>query len=78
MRGLGDPDAFPATDLGVRLAAKQLGLPENARALTARSSRWRPWRSYATQHLWTALDNSVNDWPPRKENDVRNAIQTHG
>jgi AraC family transcriptional regulator of adaptative response / DNA-3-methyladenine glycosylase II len=67
MRGLGDPDAFPASDLGVRLAAKQLGLPENGRALTKRSSRWRPWRSYATQHLWTALDNSVNDWPPRKE-----------
>ena len=29
MRGLGDPDAFPASDLGVRLAAKQLGLPED-------------------------------------------------
>ena len=27
MRGLGDPDAFPATDLGVLLAAKQVGLP---------------------------------------------------
>jgi AraC family transcriptional regulator of adaptative response / DNA-3-methyladenine glycosylase II len=67
MRGLGDPDAFPATDLGVRLAARQLGLPEDARALMARSSRWRPWRSYATQHLWTALDSSVNDWPPKKE-----------
>jgi AraC family transcriptional regulator, regulatory protein of adaptative response / DNA-3-methyladenine glycosylase II len=67
MRALGDPDAFPANDLGVRLAAKQLGLPENARALTERSSRWRPWRSYATQHLWTALDQSVNDWPPKKE-----------
>jgi AraC family transcriptional regulator, regulatory protein of adaptative response / DNA-3-methyladenine glycosylase II len=67
MRALGDPDAFPATDLGVRLAAKQLGLPENARALTEWSSRWRPWRSYATQHLWTSLDQSVNDWPPKKE-----------
>ncbi|OOK78263.1 ada regulatory alkA domain protein [Mycobacterium kansasii] len=29
MRGLGDPDAFPAGDLGVRLAARQLGLPNN-------------------------------------------------
>jgi AraC family transcriptional regulator, regulatory protein of adaptative response / DNA-3-methyladenine glycosylase II len=67
MRALGDPDAFPANDLGVRLAANQLGLTENARALTERSSRWRPWRSYATQHLWTALDQSVNDWPPKKE-----------
>jgi AraC family transcriptional regulator, regulatory protein of adaptative response / DNA-3-methyladenine glycosylase II len=67
MRGLGDPDAFPVTDLGVRLAAKQLGLPEDPRALTERSSRWRPWRSYATQHLWTSLDHSVNAWPPIKE-----------
>src|SRR5688572_7454126 len=62
----GDPDAFPATDLGVGLAAKQLGLPEGARALTERSARWSPWRSYATQHLWTALDHPVNAWPPEK------------
>ncbi len=27
MRALGDPDAFPATDLGVRAAARELGLP---------------------------------------------------
>ena len=66
MRGLGDPDAFPATDLGVRLAADQLGLPTDVRALTARSARWRPWRSYAVQHLWTTLDHSVNHWPPKE------------
>ena len=64
MRGLGDPDAFPATDLGVLVAAKQVGLPEDARALTEHSARWRPWRSYAVQHLWTALDHVVNHWPP--------------
>src|SRR5699024_10510319 len=63
MRGLGDPDAFPASDLGVRLAARQLGLPIDARALDARSRPWRPWRSYATQHLWTVLDHPVNRWP---------------
>ena len=50
MRGLGDPDAFPVSDLGVRLAAKQLGLPPDPRPLTEHSARWRPWRSYATQH----------------------------
>jgi AraC family transcriptional regulator, regulatory protein of adaptative response / DNA-3-methyladenine glycosylase II len=55
-----NPDAFPATDLGVRLAAKQSRLPEDSRTLTERSSHWRPWRSYATQHLWTALDHPVN------------------
>lgn len=66
MRGLGDPDAFPATDLGVRVAARTLGLPDAPRAFTQRSTAWRPWRSYATQHLWTALDHSVNDWPPEE------------
>ncbi len=66
MRGLGDPDAFPASDLGVRLAAEQLGLAAEVRALTAHSARWRPWRSYAVQHLWTTLDHSVNQWPPKE------------
>jgi AraC family transcriptional regulator of adaptative response / DNA-3-methyladenine glycosylase II len=67
MRGLGDPDAFPVTDLGVQVAARQLGLPEQPRALNQRAARWRPWRSYATQHLWTALDHAVNDWPPTSQ-----------
>lgn len=67
MRGLGDPDAFPATDLGILLAAKQVGLPRNSRALTGHSGRWRPWRSYAAQHLWTVLDHAVNNWPPKEK-----------
>jgi AraC family transcriptional regulator of adaptative response / DNA-3-methyladenine glycosylase II len=66
MRGLGDPDAFPASDLGLQLAAKQLGLPTHQRALIGRSARWRPWRSYATQHLWTTLEHPVNHWPPQE------------
>jgi len=66
MRGLGDPDAFPASDLGLQLAAKQLGLPTHQRALIQRSARWRPWRSYATQHLWTTLEHPVNHWPPQE------------
>ncbi|VEG46857.1 diguanylate cyclase [Mycolicibacterium chitae] len=66
MRGLGDPDAFPATDLGTRVAAGRLGLPDEARGLTEHSNRWRPWRSYATQYLWTALEHPVNHWPPKE------------
>jgi AraC family transcriptional regulator of adaptative response / DNA-3-methyladenine glycosylase II len=66
MRGLGDPDAFPVSDLGLQLAAKQLGLPTHQRTLIERSARWRPWRSYATQHLWTTLEHPVNDWPPQE------------
>lgn len=67
MRGLGDPDAFPSSDLGVRIAAQQLGIPTEARPLTEHSMQWRPWRSYATQHLWTALDHAVNEWPPKEK-----------
>lgn len=66
MRGLGDPDAFPVTDLGVRTAARALGLPDDVRTLTETSAAWRPWRAYATQYLWTALEHPVNQWPPKE------------
>lgn len=67
MRALGDPDAFPATDRGLAAAAAQLGLPSGPRSLTQRSAVWRPWRSYATQHLWTTLEHAVNEWPPKEK-----------
>ena len=51
MRGLGDPDAFPAGDLGLRRALASVGDPE--------VGRWRPWRSYAAQYLWATLDLSL-------------------
>jgi len=49
---LGDPDAFPATDLGVRRALAALGGPDDAAAAVRQAEAWRPWRSYAVQHLW--------------------------
>jgi len=52
MRVLGDPDAFPATDLGVIRALERLGVKSSRIALAA--DRWRPWRAYATIHLWAA------------------------
>lgn len=52
MRGIGDPDAFLPTDLGVRRGAKALGLPDNPKALDAHAARWAPWRSYALIRLW--------------------------
>ncbi len=63
MRGLGDPDAFPATDLGVRAAAGRHGLPAQAAPLEAASARWRPWRSYATSLLWASGDHAVARLP---------------
>lgn len=63
MRGLGDPDAFCAGDLGVREAATRLGLPRSPAALTARAAAWRPWRAYAVQHLWATGTHAVNRLP---------------
>jgi AraC family transcriptional regulator of adaptative response / DNA-3-methyladenine glycosylase II len=65
MRALGDPDAFPETDLGVRRAAEHLGLAATPAALVERSQPWRPWRSYAVQYLWSVDDHRINQWPPR-------------
>ncbi|WP_328625523.1 helix-turn-helix domain-containing protein [Streptomyces sp. NBC_00353] len=63
MRALGDPDAFLPTDLGIRRAAAELGLPSTPAALTARAAAWRPWRAYAVQYLWTVDDHPINHLP---------------
>jgi AraC family transcriptional regulator of adaptative response / DNA-3-methyladenine glycosylase II len=65
MRALGDPDAFPESDLGVRHGAELLGLASTPAALVERSQQWRPWRAYAVQYLWAVDDHRINDWPPR-------------
>jgi len=54
LRALGEPDAFPAGDLGLRRAAGVPGRPATETALAARAERWRPWRGYAALHLWTS------------------------
>ena len=48
MRALRWPDAFPGDDIALR---KSLGGVSAARAEEL-SQAWRPWRSYATLHLW--------------------------
>ena len=63
MRSLGDPDAFLAGDLGVKLAAGRLGMPTTPKALTEHSHLWRPWRSYAVQYLWATSDHPINRMP---------------
>ncbi|MFD9573676.1 AlkA N-terminal domain-containing protein [Streptomyces sp. NPDC059982] len=68
MRALGDPDAFLPSDLGVRRAARGLGLPSTPAALTARAAGWRPWRAYAVQYLWATEDHAINHLPVRGAN----------
>jgi AraC family transcriptional regulator of adaptative response / DNA-3-methyladenine glycosylase II len=51
MRGMRDPDALPAGDLGLRRAFERAG-GGGPDALRDRAERWRPWRSYASVQLW--------------------------
>jgi AraC family transcriptional regulator of adaptative response / DNA-3-methyladenine glycosylase II len=51
MRALSDPDVFLPGDVGLVRALRGL-----TGSLSA-AERWRPWRSYATHHLWAALES---------------------
>lgn len=51
MRALRDPDALPASDLGLM---KALDVSRPAQ-VTAAAEGWRPWRAYAALHLWNGL-----------------------
>ena len=53
LRALGDADALPAADLGLRRALGRKGLLASAREVERRAERWRPWRGYATLWLWS-------------------------
>ena len=64
MRALRWPDAFPSGDIAVR---KKLGGVTPARA-EERSRAWRPWRSYATLHLWESVSH-----PERSEGSTQTA-----
>jgi AraC family transcriptional regulator of adaptative response / DNA-3-methyladenine glycosylase II len=52
MRALREPDAFPASDLGLlRAMETKAGRPTPA-VLAERAEAWRPWRAYAALRLW--------------------------
>jgi len=57
LRVLRHPDAFPASDLGLRIAVGRLigeDRPPGA-VVAAYADRWRPHRALAAQYLWTSL-----------------------
>jgi 3-methyladenine DNA glycosylase/8-oxoguanine DNA glycosylase len=47
LRALGEPDAFPAADLGLCQALRL-----SPRELLSRAEAWRPWRAYAAAAVW--------------------------
>jgi AraC family transcriptional regulator of adaptative response / DNA-3-methyladenine glycosylase II len=71
MRALREPDAFPASDLGLlRAMQTPAGRPTPA-ALEAMAEAWRPWRAYAALRLWMqdaeTASAPVSAKPPARE-----------
>jgi AraC family transcriptional regulator, regulatory protein of adaptative response / DNA-3-methyladenine glycosylase II len=67
MRALGEPDAFPSSDLGL-LRAVPL---ETSRELEHRAEAWRPWRAYAAMYLWRI----ASQWAPGQNKAVSRKTQ---
>lgn len=56
MRALKNPDAFPASDMGLlKAAGYDVAGPAD---LKQRAKKWRPWRAYAALLLWSSLPGS--------------------
>lgn len=53
MRALREPDAFPASDLGLRRALSDGGELPSARRVLEIAEAWRPCRAYAAVALWS-------------------------
>jgi AraC family transcriptional regulator of adaptative response / DNA-3-methyladenine glycosylase II len=72
MRELREPDAFPAMDAGVlRALSTTMDGPMSAARALARAEAWRPWRAYATAHLWASLSDAASDIDEEKQNGRR-------
>jgi AraC family transcriptional regulator of adaptative response / DNA-3-methyladenine glycosylase II len=52
MRALREPDAFPASDLGLLRAMRTASGRPSPAQLSAMAEVWRPWRAYAALRLW--------------------------
>jgi AraC family transcriptional regulator of adaptative response / DNA-3-methyladenine glycosylase II len=55
LRALGDPDVFLPGDLGLRQALGTRTAPVSAATAARLAGAWKPFRGYATVHLWTSL-----------------------
>jgi AraC family transcriptional regulator of adaptative response / DNA-3-methyladenine glycosylase II len=66
LRGVREPDAFPATDVGLLRGAAAIdgGMRVSPATLLDRAESWRPWRAYAAQHLWAADAAARNSSAP--------------
>jgi len=61
---VGHPDAFPASDLGLRRSLEaHWNRPVSARDAEEAGRVWRPWRALAATHLWFALGDPAQAAP---------------
>jgi AraC family transcriptional regulator of adaptative response / DNA-3-methyladenine glycosylase II len=63
MRALREPDAFPASDLGVLRALETDGSRPSPKAALQLAEAWRPWRAYAVLRLWTQAPEASQKAP---------------
>lgn len=66
---LGRPDVLPIDDLGIRKGAQRVDKLEEMptpKELLARSERWGPYRTYASQYLWRIADAGARAKTPTK------------
>ena len=55
MRGIGDPNAFPTSDLGIIKAMRLLNENITIKEIETHAHQWQPWRAYAAIMLWNSL-----------------------
>ncbi len=75
-RVMGHPDAFPASDLGLRRSAARLlekSKPISAAELAKLADAWRPHRATAAAYLWMSEPSARSD--PRK--NTHDAVEDH-
>ena len=59
MRAFGEPDAFPRSDLVIRRVSASARSTLSIEAMRDRAEAWRPWRAYATLHLWQGVEDAA-------------------
>jgi AraC family transcriptional regulator of adaptative response / DNA-3-methyladenine glycosylase II len=65
MRALGEPDAFPFADPGLRSGLGSGENPASPLEVLRIAEGWRPWRAYAAMHLCAAETGDHAEDGPR-------------
>jgi AraC family transcriptional regulator of adaptative response / DNA-3-methyladenine glycosylase II len=78
MRSLGEPDALPHTDLGLRRMVGAHGRAASPAGALRAFEKFRPWRAYAAMHLWAATEQTATHLRRAQSRYVRNRRSLSG